>query len=99
MSDLVKAYWNCAYPVDTAHGTLAFGDSAMIGRDEAESSDNWRLSPPPKPKAKRTRKPRKPKTSPIATTPAAANAPLSSPISPAAGQRPIVPPFTAEESS
>ena len=49
MTDLVKAYWACAYPVEVAgHGEISFGDPAMIPKAEAEASANWRLSTPSK---------------------------------------------------
>jgi hypothetical protein len=87
MTDLVKAYWNCAWPADvTGHGELAFGDSAEIPRAEAEGSDHWRLSAPPKPKPRKPRaprKPRKPKTTETATVDTPATPP---------------PPATTEES-
>lgn len=61
MTDLVKAYWNCSYPVEIAgQGTIGHGDPAMIPKAEAEASENWRLSAPAA-KPKRTRKPRKPR--------------------------------------
>lgn len=51
MSDLVKAYWNCGFPVEVAgQGAIGFGDAAMIPKGEADDSDNWRLSAPPKPR-------------------------------------------------
>lgn len=46
MTDLVKAYWACSYPVEIAgQGIIECGDAAMIPKGEAEASDHWRLSP------------------------------------------------------
>jgi hypothetical protein len=54
--ELVEALWVGSHPAELAdRRTLQSGvDTALIGRREAETSDNWQIVDPPKPEAPKT---------------------------------------------